>query len=283
MQQISSQMAAHLAGEVMTLATCWRITRRDGVDQYFTDHDADVVVEGNTYLARTGIVPSAVTSQVGLAVDNLELEGLLDSETITREALLAGLYDHAELEIFMVNYAAPSEGRLHVKTGWLGEVTLQEGTFVAEVRGISAALQQTIGEVYTPTCRAQLGDARCGKNLAAFTFTGTVDTVENEFSFTDAARTEANGYFAYGKITFTSGANMGLSMEIRDFANGRFGLFLPLPNAVQVGDAYSVVAGCDKRIDTCSTRFANAVNFRGEPHLPGNDKILETSATRSFS
>jgi uncharacterized phage protein (TIGR02218 family) len=283
MQQISSQLSAHLAGDVMTLATCWRVTRRDGVSQYFTDHDVNVVVDGNTYLARTGIVPSAVTSQAGLAVDNLELEGLLDSESITREALLAGFYDHAELEIFMVNYAAPGDGRLHVKTGWLGEVTLQEGTFVAEVRGISAALQQTIGEVYTPTCRAQLGDARCGKDLTAFTFMGTVDTVENEFSFTDAARTEANGYFAYGRISFTSGANTGLSMEIRDFANGRFGLFLPLPNAVQAGDAYSVVAGCDKRIDTCSTRFANAINFRGEPHLPGNDKILETSATRSFS
>lgn len=283
MQQISSQMAAHLAAEVMTLATCWRVTRRDGISQYFTDHDEDVVVAGDRYLARTGIVPSAVTSQAGLAVDNLELEGLLDSESITREALLAGLYDRAELDIFMVNYAAPDEGRLHIKTGWLGEVTLQEGTYMAEVRGLSAALQQTIGDVYTPTCRAQLGDARCGKNLTAYTFTGTVNTVENEFTFTDAARTEPNGYFAYGHITFTSGANAGLSMEVRDFASGRFGLFLPLPHAVQVGDAYSVVAGCDKRIDTCSTRFANALNFRGEPHLPGNDRILETSATRSAS
>lgn len=276
-------MAAHLAAEVMTLATCWRITRRDAVEQCFTDHDSDLVVDGQTYLARSGIVPSAVTSQAGLAVDNLELEGLLDDESITREGLLGGLYDHAELEIFMVDYASPDDGRLHVKTGWLGEVTLRDGVFVAEVRGISAALQQTIGEVYTPTCRAQLGDTRCKKSLASFTFTGTIDTVENEYLVTDAARGQANGYFAYGKITFTSGANAGLSMEIRDFANGRFTLFLPLPNPVGVGDSYSVVAGCDKRLDTCISRFANAVNFRGEPHLPGNDKILETSATRSTS
>lgn len=283
MQQIDPGLASHLAGEVMTLATCWRITRRDGVSQYFTDHDRDVTVDGDTYMARSGIVPSAVTSQAGLAVDNLELEGLLDSETIARDGLLGGLYDHAELEIFMVNYGAPHDGRLHVKTGWLGEVTLRDGVFVAEVRGISAALQQTIGEVYTPTCRAQLGDHRCKKVLTSCTHTGTVDAVDNEFTFYDGARMETAGYFAYGTVTFTSGANVGLSMEIRDFSNGRFGLFLPLPNAVAPGDAYTAVAGCDKRIETCSARFDNAVNFRGEPHLPGNDKIFETSATRSNS
>ena len=84
MQQITETLAAHLAGEVTTLATCWRIARRDGMQHYFTDHDRDITVDGHQYSARTGIVPSAVTSQAGLAVDNLELEGLLDSETITR-------------------------------------------------------------------------------------------------------------------------------------------------------------------------------------------------------
>ena len=181
----------------------------------------------------------------------------------------------------MVNHRSPSDGRLHVKTGWLGEVTLQEGSFVAEVRGISAALQQTIGEVYTPTCRAALGDARCKKSLTAFTVTGTVGSVADAFSFTDAARSEANGYFAYGAVTMTSGANEGMRMEIRDFSGGRFGLFLPLPHPVLPGDTYSAIAGCDKRMDTCAGRFANAVNFRGEPHLPGNDRLFETSATRS--
>lgn len=283
MKQIDTALAEHLRGEVMTLATCWKVTRRDGVRQYFTDHDQDLIVAGHAYIARAGIVPSAVTSQLGLAVDNLELEGMLSSDSITQDDLLAGLYDHAELEIFMVNYQAPDEGQLHIKTGWLGEVTLREGTFVVEVRGLSAALQQAIGEVYTPTCRAQLGDARCKKLLTGFTCTGTIDAVEDAYTLYDAARTETTGYFAYGKITFNSGANLGLSMEVRDFSDGRFSLFLPLPNPVVAGDTYVAVAGCDKRIETCSTRFANAVNFRGEPHLPGNDKIFETSATRSSS
>lgn len=183
--------------------------------------------------------------------------------------------------MFLVNYEVPEDGRLPLKHGWLGEVRMEGGVFVAEVRGISSKLQQTIGEIYTHTCRARLGDARCGADLEDFTVTGTITAVEGRHAFTDSAREEENGYFAYGSITFTSGANEGLSMEVREFVAGRFGLFLPMPKDVEVGDSYTVVAGCDKRFDTCVARFANALNFRGEPHVPGTDKILETAATRS--
>lgn len=281
MQQITEALADHLDGEVTTLATCWKITRRDSEVLCFTDHDADLVIGGETYRAATGMTPSAVTSQAGLSIDNLELEGLIRDDGITEADLLAGRYDHAELNIFLVNYAAPAEGSLHLKTGWLGEVSLRDGMFVVEVRGISAALNQTIGEVYTPTCRAKLGDGRCKIDLEDYAHSGSITALDGVQAFYDSSREEADGYFAYGTITFTSGANEGLSMEIRDYANGRFGLFLPLPNPLQTGDAYDAVAGCDKRFDTCMARFSNALNFRGEPHVPGTDRILETAATRT--
>lgn len=281
MQELSPALEAHIAQEVTTLATCWKITRRDAVVQCFTDHDQPLLVDGDTYQASTGMVPSAVTSQAGMAVDNLEIEGMLRDDAISHAALLDGLYDHAQLQVFMVDYTQPDAGTLHVKTGWLGEVTLRDGVFVVEVRGLSAALQQTIGEVYSATCRAKLGDARCGKNLTALTVSGTVEEVESEFAFTDSGRIEPNGYFAYGTVSFTSGANAGQRMEIRDFAQGRFSLFLPLPKPLQAGDAYSLIPGCDKQMDTCIQRFGNAVNFRGEPHVPGAGRLFETSSTRN--
>lgn len=281
MQTISPSLSAHLAQEVTTLASCWSITRKDGVALYFTDHDADVVVDGHRYLASSGMTPSAVTSQAGLAVDNLEFEGMLSAEAISEPDILSGRYDHAEINVFMVNYNTPADGKLLLKTGWLGEVTLRGGQFIAEMRGLSSQLQQSIGEVYTNTCRARLGDGNCGVNLASYSFSGTVTSVEAAHAFKDASRTEPNDYFSYGLITFTSGANAGLSMEVRDYSNKRFGLFLPMPNAIDVGDGYTVIAGCDKMFDTCISRFGNAVNFRGEPHVPGTDKLMETSATRS--
>ena len=281
MQELSPALAAHLDAEVLNLATCWEIVRTDGVTYRYTDHDRDLVVDGNTYIAASVMTPTAVTSQINLATDNLELEGMFTDTGVTEEDILSGRFDHATIRMFMVNYQDIAAGKLHLKRGLLGEVSVKNGFFVAEVRGLSSVLQQTIGEVYTPTCRAKLGDARCGVNLTSFTQTGTITAVEGAHAFTDSARTEVNGYFAYGIITFTSGANNGLSMEIREFSEKRFSLFLPMPYAVAVGDTYSAVAGCDKRFDTCIARFANAVNFRGEPHVPGTDRIMQTATTRS--
>lgn len=281
MQNLPIALSTHLASEVTTLATCWSITRKDAVVLRFTEHDRDLVVDGNTYKASDSMSPTAVTSAAGLSVDNLEFEGMLASAAITEADILSGKYDHAEISIFAVNYADTVMGKLHLKTGWLGEVTLQGGQFTAELRGLSSRLQQSIGEVYTSSCRAKLGDARCGVNLTSFTFTGTVTAVEAAHAFSDSSKTQGADYFANGLVTFTSGANAGFSMEIREFSNKRFGLFLPMPSAITVGDSYTVIAGCDKNFSTCISKFNNAINFRGEPHVPGTDKMLETSATRS--
>ena len=281
MQQLSEALTAHLAQEATTLATCWSIARKDGETLYFTEHDQNIVVDGHSYIASAGMSPSAVTSQAGMMVDNLEFEGVLSADAISETDILAGRYDHAEINIFMVNYADPTMGKIDLKTGWLGEVTLRGGQFIAEMRGLTSRLQQVIGEVYTNHCRAKLGDARCGKNLAAFTVSGTVTAVEQTYAFSDSGRAEANSYLSYGVVTFTSGANAGLSMEVKDFGTGRFALFLPMPNAIAVGDSYTAIAGCDKSLGSCIGKFSNALNFRGEPFVPGTDKILETSATRS--
>ncbi len=281
MQELTEDFAGHLAQGVTTLATCWQVKRKDSVTLYFTDHDCDLVVDAQTYQAASAMGVSAVSSQLGMSVDNLEFDGMLSAEAIAEADILAGRYDHAEVTVFLVNYADTSMGKLALKTGWLGEVRLHGGQFVAEIRGLTSRLQQMVGEVYTSTCRASFGDARCGKDREEYTFTGTVTAVETAYAFEDSAREESGDYFAYGLVTFTSGANAGLSMEVRDYVNGRFGLFLPMPYAIEVGDAYSAVAGCDKAFATCVARFDNAVNFRGEPHVPGTNRILETSATRS--
>jgi uncharacterized phage protein (TIGR02218 family) len=282
MRSFSQGLSDHLAQEVTTLATCWKVTRRDGVVLGFTDHDVTLTLQNVPYKAQTGMTPTAVSSSLGLAVDNLDVEGLLSDASITQEDILAGKYDDAAIEVFLVNYKDLAAGKIQLTSGWLGQVTLKGQQFVAELRGLSEKLQQTIGEVYTPTCRANLGDSRCKKNLAAYTVTGTITAVTGLERFRDAARSEIAGYFSYGTVTFTSGANAGFKTEVREFINGDFSLFMPVPKPLMVGDTYQAIAGCDKRLDTCIGRFQNAVNFRGEPHVPGTDKILETSATRSI-
>lgn len=162
MKSTSGALATHLAGPVTTLATCWRITRIDGREFFFTDHDQDLLFEGDVYKASSGYSRTAIANDASLGVDNLDVEGVFDSAAITEEELRAGLFDQAEVRIFLVNWADPSMGSLRMRRGWFGEVVLTEqGVFRTELRGMTQALQQRIGELYSPECRADLGDHRC--------------------------------------------------------------------------------------------------------------------------
>jgi uncharacterized phage protein (TIGR02218 family) len=286
MKPISPELAAHIAQEVTTLATCWKLTRRDATVMGFTDHDRNIPFESVTYAAASGFTPSAVGSTASLAVDNLEVEGMLSAGFITEADIMAGKYDFAEIEIFMVNYADLTQGALKLRRGWLGEVSLSRAHFVAEVRGLTQRLSQNIGELYSPSCRATLGDARCKVNLAPHKVSSTVTAASNRQEFTATGVTGASGIYALGQASFTSGANSGLSMEIKEHTynvttGARITLALPMPYAIAPGDDFNIVKGCDKTLGTCETRFANVVNFRGEPHVPGLDRMLETAGTRS--
>lgn len=138
MRALSEAMSAHLAQEVTMLATCWKLTRRDETVLGFTDHDVDLVVDEVLYKARSGMTPTAVSSSLGLAVDNMDIEGLLDDEAITEADIIAGAYDGAKIDVFMVNYADIEAGAIALTKGWLGEVTLKGKQFIVDVRRVSA-------------------------------------------------------------------------------------------------------------------------------------------------
>lgn len=279
MRPITPNLTTHLQGEVTTLATCWKITRTDGVVKTFTDLDSDIVFASLTYLSIAGFTPSSVETKDNFSVDNVEVQGMFQAGYITAPDLLAGKYDFAEVEIFIVNYMDISQGRMLLRRGRLGEVTMQKDTFIAELRGLAENLQQTIGELYQPSCRAILGDSECKKVLTSFTFTGTVTTVTSGLIFTSNALTQAAGYFTGGQITWTSGNNNGLKMEVKEFANKQVVLAQAMPYAIQVGNSFQIVAGCDKTHQTCISKFNNIINFRGEPFVPGTDAISKTAGT----
>lgn len=279
MRPITPNLTTHLQGEVTTLATCWKITRTDGVVKTFTDLDSDIVFASLTYLSIAGFTPSSVETKDNFSVDNVEVQGMFQTGYITAPDLLAGKYDFAEVEIFIVNYLDLSQGRMLLRRGRLGEVTMQKDTFIAELRGLAENLQQTIGELYQPSCRAILGDSECKKVLTSFTFTGTVTTVTSGLIFTSNALTQAAGYFTGGQITWTSGNNNGLKMEVKEFANKQVVLAQAMPYAIQVGNSFQIIAGCDKTHQTCISKFNNIINFRGEPFVPGTDAISKTAGT----
>ena len=279
MRSASAGLITHLAGEVTTLATCWKVTRRDGTLMGFTDYVNDLVVSGVTYVAATGATPTGITTSDQFSVDNLDVQGILSSDAITEQDIGLGKYDYAAIEIFTVNVSDLTQGVLHYRIGWLGEVTVKNGQFTAELRGLAQKLQQNIGEIFSPSCRATFGDSRCKINLASYTFTGSVTGLTSQQAFLASALNQASGFFTGGEIQWLTGANAGLRMEIKTFLNTQVTFVLPMPNAIALGDTFHAIAGCDKSFPTCYGRFANAANFRGEPYVPGMGALLSTAAT----
>jgi uncharacterized phage protein (TIGR02218 family) len=283
MRRLSPEFEQHLLSEVTTLATCWRITRQDGIELGFTDHDEALNIDGLEYDSIAGFTPTTIESKSDMSVDNMEIEGFSFPSKITETDLLAGIYDYAEVEIFLVNYEDLSQGKITLKRGKLGEVTLSKQMFRAEVRGLTQHLSQTIGAVYSPTCQAILGDGACKVNLTTCTMKAQVTKAFDRQSFIAKSLTQKPGYFSGGEVKFLSGDNTTSRMEVKEFANSLVTLVLPMASSIKAGDTFTIVAGCDKLRETCTSKFNNILNFRGFPDVPGVDKLLSTAGTTNRS
>jgi uncharacterized phage protein (TIGR02218 family) len=231
--------------------------------------------------AEQGFSASDIVSTAGFEVDNLELTTLDDGTLFDRDEVLAGAWTNAEFRIFRYRWdVSPVTIADDVETlirGWFGEVTLNQNTFRIELRGLAQKLQQPVGIVSTKTCRARLGDSACTKDLTSFTHTLTVTGVTDKRTFTASGATQDPDYFGEGIVTWLTGDNAaGRAHKVRTFEAGVFTLSLPTVLPIQVGDTFTAVAGCRKRLmEDCKTKFNNVLNFQGEPHRPTVDTLTK--------
>lgn len=283
MKNLPAALAAHIATRNTTLAVAIRITRTDGEVFAFTSHDIDDTISSVLYSSSPGLSVSDIVIAANAAVGNLELTTLHDGTVFTTAAVLGGVWRNAAFTIFRYNWASISDGIDTLLSGTIGEVELKKDMVVAELRDLRQYLQQPVGSVSSKTCRYRLGSTDkndgglCMKDLTAFTVTGTLTGVTSNQVFRDSSRAEAADYFAEGEITFTSGANDGISAKIKSYdADGTFTLSLPLLATVAIGNTYSAIAGCRKRLEEdCRDKFDNVLNFGGEPHRKGLNDLTQ--------
>lgn len=280
MKPLSSEFQAHLDEGTTTLAWVWRITRADGVIFGFTDHDLTLSFDGTDFEPESGLTASEIRSGSDLSVDAQDAEGVLTSGRITEVDILDGRWDAAEVEVWRVNWVDTSQ-RVLMRRGAIGQIRRGRLAFVAEVRSLAHLLGQTVGRTFQATCDAALGDARCRVDLddPAFRGIGTVIDPLRDRAFTASGLGGfAPGWFGFSTLTWTGGANAGHRAEIlgHDVSDNIAILTLlePPARAITEGDSFTTHAGCDKRIETCGAKFANTVNFRGFPHIPGQDAVL---------
>ena len=272
-----SGLLAHLATGATTFCRAWAVVRRDGEAYGFTDHDLDLRFDGMVFRAASGMTARAFQQTTGLAVDNSEAVGALSDLALSEADLAAGRFDGAEVRCWQVNWADPAQ-RMMLFRGHFGEVTRGAGSFRVELRGLADALNQPQGRVFQTGCSAVLGDARCGfaLNQPGYTEEVTLAGVTPEGGLRVAGlQGLAAGWFERGRAELLDGPGAGLRALIRVDRLAACGREIELwqaPGVVPVaGQLVRLVAGCDRAAATCRGKFANFVNYRGFPHIPGED------------
>jgi len=277
---VSQAFQAHVETGLTSLCRCWAITRADGVQYGFTDHDMPLVFEGVTFRADSGLSAQALQQSTGLSVDNTEAIGALSDAAVREEDIEAGRFDGAEVQAWLVNWADVDVRWLQFR-GSIGELRRSGGAFHAELRGLTEALNRPIGRVYQKPCTAVLADRACGFDLSTLGYAEerAVEQVvqAREFRWPDMAGFEP-GWFARGRLVVVSGAAAGLwgAIKLDRFENESrvVELWEPLRGGIAEGDTVRLEAGCDKRMESCRLKFNNFVNFQGFPDIPGEDWVM---------
>lgn len=259
------------ASELETVATFWRVLRRDGVALGFSSHNRDMIFDGLLYRSAPGMVPSAIRRNADLAADAVEVQGMLAHDAISEDDMRTGRYDGARIAIGLVDWETRERATLFL--GELGNIREQSGKFEAELQSAKASLELDAVPRTSPTCRAVFCDTGCRLNTVNFTHLATVQSVDDATSKVIFSDGPVASQMLHGDVRWLDGPNAGLIMRVIDADINGLTLDSPLDHLPSAGERAFLREGCDHTIATCDSRFNNALNFRGEPFLPGNDLL----------
>jgi uncharacterized phage protein (TIGR02218 family) len=274
MRNIPPDLAAALESSATTLCHCWRLTRRDGAVLGFTDHDCDLAFGGATFRASAGLDAAQAESATGFAVGGGDVQGALVDGGLEDSDLASGLYDDASVEVWLVDWSDVSR-RVLMDVATIGEVRRTEFSFVAELRSIAHCFDQEHGRQFQRCCSADLGDDRCKAAVDGpdFSTGAAIVAVEQGGVLVLADTAFEQDFFTNGVLT-TNGQRYAIKLHEKSGAHDRILLWSASQVALTTSARVNLQAGCDKSPETCQGKFANIVNFRGFPHMPGNDVVV---------
>lgn len=254
-----------------TVATYWRIMRRDGVALGFTSHNRDLIFAGIAHLAAPGMVPSSIRRSADLASELVEMEGILSHSAITPADLRMGRYDGATIEVGVIDWESHEHSALFA--GQIGSISENGESFEASLKSAKTLFERDLVPRTSPTCRARFCDRDCGLNPASFTHLVSVLSIDTETAAITFADVPAPATIVGGRLRWIDGPQAGVEMRIMVATGSELTLDRDIAPGLAAGHRAFVVEACDHTIATCAARFGNAANFRGEPFMPGNDLL----------
>lgn len=257
-------------GPLTSLAFCWRLQRADGAGIGLTSSDREIVHDGTQYRSAPGVTPAAISRTLGLEPDSGEVAGALSADSLGESDLALGRWNGAAVSLVAVDWSDPAIETIPLLAGELGEVSIEGEGFSAELRGAAARLGKAPCPSTSPECRAAFGDKQCRVDLARRTARATVISANDNLLQLDQPVDER---FLFGRLRYLGGANCGLTTVIVAVNVNEISVRERPRGHVEAGAVVQLREGCDKRFETCVSRFQNGLNFRGEPHLPGTDLL----------
>lgn len=254
-----------------TAATFWRVLRRDGVTLGFVTHDRDLWFDGVLHRAAPGLTPSAIRRSADLQPDSAEVEGALSHDAITADDLRIGRYDGARIMVGLVDWETLEHAVVYC--GAIQGLAEEAGRFTAELASRKAELQLDPVPRTSPTCRAEFCGPGCTLSAARFDHLAVLtehDLPNDQARFDLALPAE---HFLGGTLRWVDGPYAGLSAGVAGVVGDGLVLDRPIDLVVPPGTRAVLRQGCDRTLETCAARFGNALNFQGEPFLPGNDQV----------
>jgi uncharacterized phage protein (TIGR02218 family) len=274
-------LQTHYDGAQTTVAIRCRLIRReiDGLDDLtvgFSTLDRAFTYDDVFYSPLQGVRPSETRARSDMSVDNAEVQLVFDADAVSEADVEAGLWDFATFEIEQFNYSDLTVAPEVLFRGDIGRVRWGGSLGTIELFDIIERFNRQVGKRITAACDVKrFGDARCGKDLTAFTHSSTVTAVGSRYQITVSGFAQAAGYFDRGTVLFTSGDNTGLEYDVAEHTTGGvLTLALDTGFPVAVGDGVTAIRGCPRTFEFCRDTAENEVNFRGFPHLPQVGKLI---------
>lgn len=263
---------AWFSGELETVATYWRLVRQDGVTLGFTSHDADLWFGGVLHQAAPGMMPAAIRRTAGFSADSTQVEGVISHDAIAAFDLEAGRYDLARIAVGVVDWSTLEFQPLY--SGSIGTVSEEAAGFVAKLQSRKAELLRDPVPRTSPTCRADFCGKGCGLSAAGFTHEAVLLSHAPDSNLVTLSSSATPAMLLGGSLRWADGPYAGLTMGILGQMGSALLLDWPIDLQLASGLRAMVREGCDHTLTTCTDRFANAMNFQGEPFLPGNDLMV---------
>lgn len=281
---VAASRVGFLTQRVKRLARAWKIVRTDGQELLFTTGTKTITLDGDEYTPVGGVYASAERREGSLSTHDVEFYGILTSDAIADDDLKARRYDDAQVTEYLFDWKYPFAGPIAGARWWITRIRFDGEKWQAALEGMARFAGPKIGERFTRPCRHKLGSTGCGVSLASYTTTGVtvLGMLDGEKRRRIRATTASlsagfvDGYFAWGTLTGTSGANNGIVRDIKTYTQATRDIEtqLPFPFEIAAGDTFTIVAGCNGLKPTCRDKFSNLVNHGGFEFIPGTDAVL---------